>query len=63
MPEIVQKLNKEKWYQSRRIWGSILSTCVVVLMVWKPEYYDVIAASASTVALILGLNSWTMPKK
>ena len=53
----------EKWFQSRRVWGAILSAVAISLTVAFPEQYDLISMIAVAGAGMLGLSSWTMPKQ
>jgi len=63
MVEIVVPQAKEKWYQSRRIWGAILSLSATVAIVIVPEHYDLIIVLSTSIAGILGIYSWTAPKR
>lgn len=60
MVEII--IEKEKWYQSRRVWSSILSSVTIVMITAFPEYAAVVGSLALTVSIGLGLNSWVVPK-
>jgi len=54
---------KEKWYQSRRVWGATLSALVAVGAVLMPEQYELWVALGAAGASALGITSWVKPKK
>ncbi len=55
--------NKEKIWQSRRIWASALTLLVTVGMVALPEQSEIWIMFGGLVASGLGISSWTYPKK
>jgi len=58
----VYKVFQEKWYKSRRVWGSILSGIVLSLTLLFPDKFELIQATALAIATTLGISSFTMPK-
>ena len=62
MMEII-KMKKEELYKSRRIWGATLTLMVLLLIGLYPGQYQIINTVALCASSILGLHSWSMPKK
>jgi len=54
---------EEKWYKSRRIWSALLTFIVISSMGAYPDQYVLISQLGLSIAAMLGLNSWIMPKK
>jgi len=61
--EVIEMVNKEKWYQSRRIWGACLTLAALIAMFFFPTQYDTIAMIGMGIASGLGITSWVAPKK
>jgi hypothetical protein len=55
--------NKEKVWQSRRVWASALTLLVTIGMVALPDQSELIVMGAGLLASALGITSWTFPKK
>ncbi len=53
---------KEKWYQSRRMWGAILSALAAVGVFLFPEQYEAVVSLCTVLAGGLGVTSWIKPK-
>lgn len=54
---------KEKWYQSRRVWGSVFSTASAILLLFiEVPYVDKIAAGCGLIAAAFGGVSYYKPK-
>lgn len=59
----MKKQIKEPFYKSRRIWAAGLTLVATAILVLAPEHSAMIESVALIIASILGLGSWTMPKK
>lgn len=53
----------EKWYQSRRVWAAALTAVATILVIAMPENIELLTAVFGAGATVLGLSSWTFPKK
>jgi len=56
-------MNKEKFWESRRVWGAGLTLVATALIIAFPENVIIIAPIMTGLAGLLGLGSWTFPKK
>ena len=54
---------KEPFYKSRRIWAAGLTLVTTIVITIAPEQYEVMKPIVLLVASILGLRSFTFPKK
>jgi len=61
--EIVIKEEKQKWYQSRRVWAAGLTFIASIAVTVAPEQYDVIIQICMLIASLLGITSWIAPTK
>lgn len=55
--------NKEKFWQSRRVWASALTLLVTIGLVVLPEQSELVVMVGGVIASSLGITSWTYPKK
>ena len=61
--EKLNKMKKEKFWESRRVWGAGLTLVATALIIAFPENVIIIAPIMTGLAGLLGLGSWTFPKK
>lgn len=55
-------INKEKFWQSRRVWASALTLIVSIGIVLLPDQTETLIMMGGLVASSLGISSWAFPK-
>ena len=55
-------INKEKFWQSRRVWASALTLIVSIGVIILPDQTETLIMMGGLVASALGISSWTLPK-
>lgn len=56
-------IKEEKFWMSRRVWASGLTLISTILVVTMPENVEIWMSLTGLTATLLGLTSWSFPKK
>ena len=55
-------LGNEKWYMSRRLWGTLASILAIVILNFAPDQYEPVCTMLQGLAAVSGGWSWSKPK-